>query len=43
MSQKTLKPYREAQLTPLMKWTIIIGGVLFTIAMMLLMPVISLA
>ena len=43
MSQKSLKPYREAQLTPLMKWTIIIGGVLFTIAMMLVMPVISFA
>ena len=43
MVKKTLSPYREAQLTPLMKWSIIVGGVLFTIIMMVAMPIITLA
>ena len=40
---RSLKPYREARLTPLMKWSIIIGSVLFTIFWFLVMPVISMA
>lgn len=43
MAKRTLEPYREASLTPLMKWSIIVGGVLFTIIMMIVMQVPSLA
>lgn len=38
-----LRPYKEAQLTPLMKWSIIIGNIIFTIICLIAMPIITFA
>lgn len=38
-----LKPYREAKMTPLMKWGIVIGSILFTAICFITMPITTLA
>ena len=43
MSSISLKPYKEAQLTPLMKWGITIGSILFTAFCLVTMPIVTLA
>lgn len=40
---KTLKPYREARLTPLMKLVMVVGIILMTIICFVVMQVPSLA
>ena len=43
MAQRSLKPYREAQLTPCMKTVLIVGAIVFTIICFIVMQVPSLA